>query len=78
MNTCSNCKWWREHFSIEVVSVLIRRDGPVQNSGERWLGYCEPERHAGNPHPITVVSRHHCGLTAEDYSCGEHKERDDD
>ena len=68
MNTCSNCKWWNQERALMVHNEFTGMDV--------ILAHCEPERHIGNQHPEKAVQRHHCGLTVDDYSCGEHKERE--
>ena len=62
---CKTCQWWKdsELRALSTKAMEVR------------LGYCEPERHVGGSASITVVRKHHCGLTDEDYSCGEHQER---
>lgn len=64
--TCETCRFWERWGQ-----VMMADDRP------RWLGHCEPERHLGGEAPINVTRKHHCGLTAADYSCPEWKERDE-
>jgi hypothetical protein len=69
METCSNCRWWKDAELVarisKSVAALPARYVP--------LGYCGPW--VGSA--VTGRNEHH-GLTAEDYSCGEWKERGDD
>lgn len=68
MKRCSTCRWWKDAgLSIPVVNGA----GFVMN--RKGLGYCEPERYV-IPGQIHDVVKHHHGLTAEDYSCGEYKD----
>ena len=64
MKICENCKWWKQG-----ISVMDENIGEIT-----WLGYCEPM--------IPVAGDiwqkgQRMGLTAEDYSCGKWRERDD-
>ena len=63
---CANCKWWGDPYDVALRNGFVK------------FGHCEPDRHVGNPHPINVVQRHHFGLTAGDYTCGEWREKTDD
>lgn len=71
MAKCETCRWWKD------ADLTAQRW-----AGGDWkiilLGHCEPERHVGGQYPKSIIQRHHCGLTANDYSCGEHQERSDD
>ena len=73
MNTCSNCKWWKYWLTVQSV-------GEYGTEFER-LGHCEMVQ--GVPTGPLMVGmemskatfKNH-GLTAENYSCGKHRERE--
>ena len=63
MNTCSNCKWWNQERAVMVQNEFTGMS--------IVLAYCEP-----GFIPFRGPVGQWKGLTAEDYSCGEHKERE--
>ena len=66
MKTCKNCKWWKDaNLTAQIQSIEVDENGYAVAS-VKALGYCEP------PH-----SKMWKGLTAEDYSCGEHTPKED-
>ena len=62
--TCETCRWWKES-DLRAPSTKVM---------EVKLGYCEPVIPLGVEGTYVRTAR---GLTASDYSCGEHKERPD-
>ena len=64
--TCETCRWWTTRFKVRVDCI-----GSV-GTEVLHLGYCEPP-----PFLHRGASGHWKGLTAADYSCGEHQERPD-
>ena len=65
--TCENCHWWKDaKLTAQMQDIETDRDGYV-TANAKALGYCEPETTLGDD----SVRIRHCGLTAEDYSCGE-------
>jgi hypothetical protein len=84
---CSNCRWWKDAGLVAhrepPVYVQVRGIG-LETRGPKALGYCEPVREipyetdASGYVLTTQKHRKHCGLTAEDYTCSEWKERGDD
>ena len=60
---CKTCKWWKERFYVRANCI------DSVGTAVLHLGYCEPI----NPECTGMWK----GLTASDYSCGEHKKCDD-
>lgn len=67
---CSNCKWWSFDIAVKCFEVSQRR----KREKKLRLGHCAPKRDC--PGQLTMTN-HHCGLTVEDYTCGEWKRKDD-
>lgn len=72
MAKCATCRWWKDAcLAVQRQDIEVDKHGYTVATN-KMLGYCEPERMVSQD----VVSKHHYGLTAQDYSCGEHQERD--
>ena len=65
--TCGNCRWWKDaRLMVQTQDIETDENGYV-TANAKALGYCEPETPLGDD----SMRVRHCGLTAEDYSCGE-------
>ena len=68
MKRCSGCQWWKDaRLTAQMQDIAVDENGCVVTNAKA-LGYCEPI----NPECTGMWK----GLTAADYSCGEHKERE--
>ena len=66
MNICKNCKWWNQEHAVMVHNEFTGM--------EVVLAYCEPMIPVADD---MWINGQRMGLTAEDYSCGKWRERDD-